>query len=68
MTLLIIGGSLWVGCATIFCLALSAAAHRAIPENVQAEASNIIPFESFTRLNFEDDQVFVEDHEERRAA
>ena len=68
MTLLIIGGSLWIACATIFCLALSAAAHREIPEHVAAEASNIIPFESFTRLNFEDDQVFVEDHQERRAA
>jgi hypothetical protein len=68
MTLLYIIGSAWLACAAIFCLALAASASRETPETAELQISNIIPLEPYARLAAEDNQVFLQDHQERRAA
>jgi hypothetical protein len=68
MGIIYIAASVWFVCAAMFCLALAVAARREIPEMAQGEGSNIIPLESYARLTLEDNQVFLDESDERKAA
>ena len=68
MAIIYIVASVWFVCATILCLGLAASAGREVPEVAEAEGSNIISLEPYTRLTSEDNQVFLDEPQERKAA
>jgi hypothetical protein len=68
MALIYFLGAVWFACAALFCLAVAAAAHAKTPEMAKAEVSNIIPFDPHASVASDDNEVFLEDWQERKAA